>query len=309
MHNGLLPNRFDDVQSKAHYDTADASLWFIHALMQWMQTSGQRDNALLDAAMQVVKHYCAGTDFGIGIHEGLVEAGQDGYALTWMDAKTDEFAITPRVGKPIELSALWHNGLLQLASHITTDRSRLQRCAMATSEAFGAFWNSQTECCFDVLDSGPSKSPDAAIRPNQLFACSVEHSPLSVNQRRSVLRVVQRHLLTPFGLRTLSPQHPDYIGACSGTQAQRDKAYHNGTVWPWLIGPWIDAHVRLGEEATVPSALLDTMRTGCVGQLAEIFDGDAPHTPRGCPAQAWSVAEVLRHTSPVGQACVHETNR
>jgi predicted glycogen debranching enzyme len=260
--------------------------------MAWMDASSEHDSELLDAAMQVVEHYLKGTDYCIGIRDGLVEAGQDGYALTWMDAKTDGVAITPRVGCPVELSALWYSGLCGLANHLGPAETMLRSHAETTQQAFGAFWNTDAGCCFDVLGD----SPDASIRPNQLFACSLQHSPLSELQRRSVLGVVGQHLLTPFGLRTLDTHDPRYIGTCEGTQQQRDKAYHNGTVWPWLIGAWIDAHAKLGEPTHAPKALLDSLHTGCAGQLAEIFDGDAPHTPRGCPAQAWSVAEVLRHS-------------
>ena len=291
MRNGLIPNRFDDTESIAHYDTADASLWFVHAVVAWMDASGDRDAALLDAAMNIVEHYLHGTDFGIGIRNGLVEAGQEGYALTWMDAKTDGVAITPRVGRPIELSALWYDALLQLAGHIPASAATLRAHANTTAQAFDAFWNNDAKCCFDVLGD----SPDASIRPNQLFACSLQHSPLTQSQRRSVLQVVGNDLLTPFGLRTLAPSDPRYHGSCTGTQTQRDKAYHNGTVWPWLIGTWLDAKALLKEPACVPKGLLNSMHSGCTGQLAEIFDGEAPHTPRGCPAQAWSVAEVLRH--------------
>ncbi|MCH2135183.1 MAG: amylo-alpha-1,6-glucosidase [Phycisphaerales bacterium] len=302
MRNGLLPNRFDDVDGTPHHDTADASLWFILSLCKWIDAGG-RDPDLLDAAWQVVDAYLGGTDFGICVRSGLVEAGADGHALTWMDAQHDGIAITPRRGRPIELSALWLESLRRLSALLPERDSVLQREATRTADAFGQFWNEATGCCHDVLGD----TPDPSIRPNQVIACAMPSCPLPLTQRRSILRLVEQRLLTSVGLRTLDPSDARYMGTCEGSQQQRDLAYHNGTVWPWLIGPWLDARMLAKMPAALPQSLLETLNSGCIGQLAEIFDGDAPHRPRGCPAQAWSVAEVLRHcpeaNRPHAEAC------
>jgi len=313
MQDGLIPNRFDDlVKDAAHYNTADASLWFLQALHAWIEAVGAAApgaSDLIGVAVDIVDAHIAGRCPGVRMDDdGLIEAGIEGEALTWMDARIDGVAVTPRIGKPIELSALWHSGLRLLAAHVDArDRDRLIATANLTCSSFGAFWNAEAGCCFDVLArDGNGWSGDARIRPNQLFAVSLPHSPLTPSQQCQTVEAVREHLLTPYGLRTLSPIDPEYRGRFEGTMTDRDTAYHNGTVWPWLIGPWCDAIRSIAdnhdsatrEVQNATASLLDSLDQGCTGQIAEIYDGDAPHRPHGCPAQAWSVANLLRARSP-----------
>ena len=307
---GLIPNRFDDRDlNTAHYNTADASLWFLHALHAWITAVGDTWAAgvadLLGAAVEIIDAHLAGQCSGVRVgDDGLIEAGIKGEALTWMDARIDGIAVTPRIGKPVELSALWQSGLRLIASHlIDSNRDRLIAEADRTATSFEAFWNDDLRCCYDVLrQQGDSWVGDASIRPNQIFAVSLPHSPLSPARCQAVVQVVREHLLTPYGLRTLSPTDPNYRGRFEGDMRDRDTAYHNGTVWPWLIGPWCDAIAHTSatrEHATTEinaatTQLFASLDHGCIGQVAEIYDGDAPHQPHGCPAQAWSVAELLR---------------
>jgi predicted glycogen debranching enzyme len=307
---GLIPNRFDDRDlHTAHYNTADASLWFLHALHAWIKASGGSSSPgaadLLGVAMTIIDAHLAGNCPGVRIAEdGLIEAGIEGEALTWMDARINGVALTPRIGKPVELSALWHSGLRLIASLLDDhNQGRLLAEADRTSTSFAAFWNDDLQCCYDILTkNGKSWHGDASIRPNQIFAVSLPHSPLSTEAQRSVVETVREHLLTPYGLRTLSPTDPNYQPRFEGDMTARDTAYHNGTVWPWLIGPWCDAIARTSEsreqattEITLCTAhLINSLDHGCIGQIAEIYDAEAPHHPHGCPAQAWSVAELLR---------------
>jgi len=307
---GLIPNRFDDRDlNTAHYNTADASLWFLHALHAWITAVGGASapgaSDLLAAAVDSIDSHLAGDCPGVRVAaDGLIEAGIDGEALTWMDARIDGVAVTPRIGKPVELSALWQSGLRLIASHLgTTERNRLIAEADRSAASFSAFWNDDLHCCYDVLTQHDgSWVGDASIRPNQIFAVSLPHSPLSDEAQRAVVKIVREHLLTPYGLRTLSPTDSSYQGRFEGNMTTRDTAYHNGTVWPWLIGPWCDAiaHTCTTREQaiieinTATTQLFTSLEQGCIGQIAEIYDGDAPHHPHGCPAQAWSVAELLR---------------
>jgi 4-alpha-glucanotransferase len=309
MRDGLIPNRFDDRDpNKAHYNTADASLWFLHAAHSWIAAAGgiaaPGASDLLGAALNSVEAYLAGSCPGVRVDaDGLVEAGIDGEALTWMDARIDGVAVTPRIGKPIELSALWQSGLRLIAAHLGgRDQDRLLAEADRTAASFGNFWNEELGCCYDVLmRDGGQWIGDASIRPNQIFAVSLPHSPLSLAAQQSIIEVVRKHLLTPYGLRTLSPADPNYRGRFEGDMVSRDRAYHNGTVWPWLIGPWCEAitatHPPDAASIAIQAAietLLGSLEHGCIGQVAELYDGDTPHHPHGCPAQAWSVAELLR---------------
>jgi len=314
IQDGLLPNRFDDrTVDDAHYNTADASLWFMHAAHAYFEEVGGPSGSpwgdmLLEACLDIVHAHLAGTCPGIRVAaDGLIEAGIEGEALTWMDARIDGVAVTPRIGKPVELSALWQSGLRLLSNWLPSEASRLTDAADAAAASFSKFWNDEADCCFDLLEQRDGHwVGNPQIRPNQIFAVSLPFSPLSSPRQRRVLEVVQRELLTPYGLRTLSPRDPDYCGRFTGDMRSRDTAYHNGTVWPWLIGPWCDAirrtwHDPVDAEAMVADAtasLLDSLDHGCVGQIAEIYDGDAPHEPHGCPAQAWSVAELLRASAP-----------
>jgi len=314
VRDGLIPNRFDDRdEDAAHYNTADGSLWFLHAAHAYIDQAGGPLTApgaetILTGCLDIIRAHLDGTSPGVRVAaDGLIEAGIEGEALTWMDARIDGVAVTPRIGKPVELSALWQSGLRLLAGMLPGDADWLIAAADRTADAFDAFWNEQAECLFDVLEHKDGQwVGNTQVRPNQLFAVSLPHRPLSEVKRRKVLEVVTRDLLTPVGLRTLAPSDPHYRGRFDGDMRSRDTAYHNGTVWPWLIGPWCDAVRRtwhdpreadeLIQRAT--SGLLASLDHGCTGQVAEVYDGDAPHEPHGCPAQAWSVAELLRSLQP-----------
>ncbi len=300
---GMIPNRFDDYTGVPEYNTVDASLWFVHAAFEYARLSGDAatmDAVLRPACRKVIDGYRAGTRYGIQMDpaDGLVRQGDAQTQLTWMDAKTGDVCFTPRQGKPVEIQALWYHALVLMHE---------DALAAQVAASFKAqFWLGEAEGLADVVDGGV---PDRSVRPNQIFAVSLPNSPLDPDQQKAVVAVVQRELLTPVGLRTLDRANPGYRGKYTGDQFHRDGAYHNGTVWPWLIGPFVEAHLKVNGNAPVavtqakvwlkPLAahLADD---GCIGQVAEIFDGDAPHRPVGCPAQAWSVAEVLRMAVAVG---------
>jgi glycogen debranching enzyme len=303
---GLLPNLFPEGTEEGVYHTADASLWFFHAVHRYLATTG--DAAFLDELLPtlraIVAHHTDGTRFGIGIdRDGLLRQGEDGYQLTWMDAKVDGWVVTPRRGKAVELNALWYNALRLLAGWLAERGdveaagelgARADQCQRSFNERF---WFAEGGYLYDVVD-GPEGN-DAACRPNQLFALTLDHPVLLPEQWAPVLRVAERELLTPFGLRTLSRGHPDYHGRYEGDLRRRDAAYHQGTVWPWLLGPYVDAWLRVHPERTDEARRLvhDLTRqlgAGCLGTLSELTDAEPPFAPRGCLAQAWSVAEALR---------------
>lgn len=299
---GMIPNRFDDYTGEPSYNTVDASLWFVNAAFAYLRASGDvsefRDR-LLAACRAVVAGYRQGTRFGICMDktDGLVRAGDPTTQLTWMDAKCDGVVFTPRHGKAVEVNALWYNALMLLGEEELAARVR---------ESFvRTFWRNPFRGLYDVVDADRW---DGSIRPNQIFAVSLPHSPLSVEQQRAVVEVVRRELLTPFGLRTLARDDPGYRGRFGGPPRQRDAAYHNGTVWAWLIGPFLEAYLRVndrsqdavGEARRRLEPLIAHLHDGCLGQISECFEGDEPHRPVGCPAQAWSVAEVLRLAAELG---------
>ena len=305
---GLIPNRFPERGTPAEYNTADAALWMFWSVYKYLQCSGDakfvREQAL-PALRSVVTAYLEGTRFGIGVDEdGLVHAGEPGLQLTWMDAKIEDHVVTPRIGKPVEINALWLNALFVLAEleNLLGDEQEgaaLQRRFRSTKRRFQArFWNPEPECLFDVVD-GPA-GDDGSIRPNQIFALSLVTPLLSAPKSRRVLSVIESKLVTPFGLRTLAPDDPAYRGRYRGDAASRDGAYHPGPVWPWLAGPYACALVRFGgrngrKRARAYLERVADRRNGlCVGTLPELFDGDPPHAARGAIAQAWSVGEWLR---------------
>ncbi len=305
---GLLPNVFSDYDEGAAYNTVDASLWFVHVVREYIQASQDGNvDELLDTCRSILFAYRNGTDFDIHLDEdGLITAGDANSQLTWMDAKREGIVFTPRYGKPVEINALWHNALMSLAELTADDRERgeLRSSAARTAQAIQEhFWWEQRGCLHDVLlPREGGWYPDGKLRSNQIFAVSLPFSPLTADQRRSVVEVVRDRLLTPFGLRTLDPADEAYRGRYEGDLMQRDAAYHNGTVWPWLIGPYCEAVLRVGDfsEASVIEVsgaiepLLAELDRGCVNQIAEVYDGSEPQRPSGCPAQAWSVAELLR---------------
>jgi predicted glycogen debranching enzyme len=240
------------------------------------------------------------------MEDGLLRSGAEGVQLTWMDAKVGDWVVTPRTGKAVEIQALWYNALChlekiaaRLGDQSTSDYSR-NLAERANSSFNQKFWNEASDCLFDVLHD--DETTNAAIRPNQIFAVSLPYSMLQPERARSVVHIVERELLTPYGLRSLAPSHPDYRGRYEGDSLSRDGAYHQGTVWAWLIGPFITAYLKV--HGRTPEniqqarewlrAFREHLSDAGLGQVSEIFDGDPPHTPRGCIAQAWSVAELLR---------------
>ncbi|HEX3817607.1 MAG TPA: amylo-alpha-1,6-glucosidase [Chthoniobacterales bacterium] len=311
---GLIPNMFPDGTKEGLYHTADATLWFFHALGRYLQASGDRITLqlLLPTLCDIVEHHLRGTDFNIHVDpdDGLLCQGKKGYQLTWMDAKMGDWVVTPRRGKAVEINALWFNALQLLTGWLrdTGDEKSAARYAEHAARAGKSFnerfWYSDGNYLFDVID-GP-EGEDHSIRPNQIFAVSLEHPVLRQDRWPAVLKVVERDLLTPVGLRSLSPNDPDYKKNYHGDLKTRDAAYHQGTVWAWLIGPFIDAWLKLHPHKLQQArSFLDAfpahLGEAGLGTISEVFDAEAPHTPRGCIAQAWSVAEVLRcwvKTSP-----------
>ena len=303
---GMLPNRFPDAGETPEYNTADATLWYVEAIRAYHAVTG--DDALVARLWPTLEAIAAahrtGTRHGIGEDpsDGLLRAGEPGQQLTWMDARVDGREITPRIGKPVEINALWYNALRALAALAVpagraAQAGRWSTLADRVARSFGRFWNPETGCCFDVID-GPGGGADGAIRPNQLLAVSLAATALDRERARLVVETCARHLLTSYGLRSLSPHDPQYAGRSVGGPAERDGRYHQGTVWAWLLGPFALAQLAVSGDHAAARAVLEPMAHHLVdvglGSIAEIFDGDPPFTPRGCPAQAWSVAEVLR---------------
>lgn len=314
MRHGLVPNRFDDyAQEAAHYNTVDASLWFAHAAMQYVLSSG--DSAswrgwLGEAVLAVIDAYIHGTDFDIRMAgDGLISAGSEKTQLTWMDAAIGGIVFTPRQGKAVEINALWYH-VLAAAAELLGDQhpQRREHFAKLTARirrSFGkVFWDEALGCLIDHVwtDEQGREQRDHSIRPNQILAVSLPHSPLPRTRQEQVIAAVRTHLLTPYGLRTLPTSDPHYHGRYTGNQYSRDEAYHQGTVWAWLIGSYGEAVLRAGkfskaakaEARQVLGPLLNDLRERGLGQIHEIYEGDEPHRPVGCVAQAWSVAEVLR---------------
>jgi len=305
---GMLPNRFPDAGETPEYNTVDATLWFFEAVRSLVQYSGDYEfvrTNLYDVLTDIVAWHVRGTRYNIHVDaDGLLESGVPGVQLTWMDAKVGDWVITPRHGKPVEIQGLWYNALRVMqdfASRFGDERRANEFSAMAqvAEKSFNRlFWNEDAQCLFDVVNGDFS---DASIRPNQVLAISLTHSMISKDRARKILAVVDRELLTPRGLRTLSPTDPHYRGRYEGDGRARDSVYHQGTVWPWLMGPYFSAYEKaFGSEAVrrVGSAWLgifqEHLNEACLGQVSEIFDGNAPHASRGCVAQAWSVSELLR---------------
>jgi glycogen debranching enzyme len=311
---GVIPNRFPDAGETPEYNTADATLWMFQAVRAWVAANPHTGHAreflrdvFYPAAREIVEWHLRGTWYGIGVDpaDHLLRAGTEGTQLTWMDAKVGDWVVTPRDGKPVEINALWHGALrlmarwaVELGDNAASDyRDEADR----VRDSFRAkFWNHQRNCLYDVLrDAGP----DGKVRPNQIFAVSLPFDLLETDQRQAVVRIVEHELLTPVGLRTLERGDPEYKPRYQGSPYERDGAYHQGTVWPWLMGPFIDAYLaafgRSGENLAYCRQLIERLEQeasheGCPDSIAEIYDGDEPRFPRGCPAQAWSVAEVAR---------------
>jgi predicted glycogen debranching enzyme len=308
VRDGLIPNMFPDGAREGLYHTADATLWFFHAVHRYAQITGDRDTLrhLMPTLADIVAHHLRGTRFGIGVDEtdGLLRQGEAGYQLTWMDAKVDDWVVTPRRGKAVEINALWYNALRLLDGWTqefggAPDGLELETHAARVRESFNRrFWFEPGGYLYDVVD-GENGHDDEACRPNQIFAVALDHPVLERSRWETVLQVVRERLLTPVGLRSLAPGHPDYKPRYYGDLRARDAAYHQGTVWGWLIGPYVDAWLKVYPEDDAEARRLlegfhDHLGEACVGSISEIFDAEPPFTPRGCIAQAWSVAEVLR---------------
>jgi predicted glycogen debranching enzyme len=307
VRDGLIPNMFPEGRNEGLYHTADATLWFFQALHRYLLVTEDRETlaALLPTLHKIIEHHLHGTKYGIGVDpgDGLLRQGQEGYQLTWMDAKVGDWVVTPRRGKAVEINALWYNALRLLESWLR-ERDDVPAAdligdhARRAGESFNQrFWNPERNCLFDVIDG--EHGNDAAIRPNQVLAISLTHPVLDRARWEPVLEVVQRDLLTPVGLRSLHREHRDYKSKYFGDLRSRDAAYHQGTVWGWLIGPFVDAWLkvnpgRLSEARQLLEGFVPHLSEGCIGSISEVFDAEPPYQQRGCIAQAWSVAEVLR---------------
>lgn len=304
---GMLPNRFPDTGEIPEYNTVDATLWFFEAVRSLLQYTHDYDFVqarLYDVLKDIIAWHVRGTRYNIHVDaDGLLDSGEPGVQLTWMDAKVGDWVVTPRHGKPVEIQALWYNALRlmeALASQFGEKDNSEQYGKLATRahRSFNVqFWNDEAGCLNDVVNGD---NRDASVRPNQVIAISLTHSMVSKQRAKSILRVVERELLTPRGLRTLSPKDPQYRGRYEGNSFNRDGAYHQGTVWPWLMGPYITANVKTfganGRKVAAEwlNSFQEHLEEACPGQVSEIFDADPPHAARGCIAQAWSVAELLR---------------
>jgi predicted glycogen debranching enzyme len=306
-HNGLIPNRFPDRGEAPEYNTADATLWMFYALTNYLDVTGDWSliKDLFPTLSDSISWHIRGTDYGIGMdpNDGLLRAGAPGVQLTWMDAKVGDRVITPRWGKPVEVNALWYCALTCMenwAVRLSIDASEYSSLRERVRQHFVArFWYDPGGYLYDVVDvQGKVGENDSSLRPNQLFAASLTRDLLSEAQIQSMFQHVTDHLLTPLGLRSLSPDDPNYHKHFNGPPEQRDEAYHQGTVWLWLIGPYIDVHLRLHNDRAAAQALLrpfvNHLWDACLGTFSEVTEPEPPYTPAGCFAQAWSVAEVLR---------------
>jgi predicted glycogen debranching enzyme len=307
IRDGLIPNMFPEGQSEGLYHTADATLWFFHAVDRYVRRTGDRDtlHMILPKFRDIVSHHTQGTRFGIGVDpkDGLLRQGAAGYQLTWMDAKVGDWVVTPRRGKAVEINALWYNALRLLEQWLREEgddlaaRSYAEQAECVQRSFNDRFWYAQGGYLYDVIDG--EQGDDAACRPNQVFAISLDYPVLLTQRWQPVLDVVRTRLLTPVGLRSLAPGHADYKAKYYGDLRARDAAYHQGTVWGWLIGPFVDAWLKVypNDKAGARKFLKafdEHLSEACFGSVSEIFDAEQPFTARGCVAQAWSVAEVLR---------------
>jgi predicted glycogen debranching enzyme len=304
---GMLPNCFPDRGEAPAYNTADATLWMFHALDDYLQANADPElvRAIFPTLIAIIHAHVDGTRYGIRVDpaDGLLHTGERGTQLTWMDAKHGDQVFTPRIGKPVEINALWLNAL-DVAARLAVQVGNPVEASFCYARqshggaSFSRFWNAAQSCLFDVIDADGESSSDARVRPNQIIAVALPYCALPPEQMRAVVDCCGRELLTSHGLRSLSPRDAGYIGRYAGDPAQRDAAYHMGTVWAWLLGPFVRAHYRVYGDARLAQSFLGAipqlLDSACLGTVGEIFDGDAPHAARGCFAQAWSVAEILR---------------
>ncbi len=308
MDQGMLPNRFPDAGpspgNAPEYNSIDATLWYFEAIRALGESDFVHAN-LYGKLKEIVEWFVRGSRYGIRVDsDGLLSAGVSGVQMTWMDAKVGDWVVTPRIGKPVEVQALWLNALRILEDFArqfgdTAAAEHYSKMAEAAAASFcKLFWNRELNCLYDVI--APDGAADASLRPNQIFAISLPHTMLDADQARQVVDLVERELLTPGGLRTLAQGDPAYRGRYEGDPRSRDGAYHQGTVWPWLMGPFITAYLKTRGEAgrtqakTWIAGFASYLTQAGLGQISEIFDGDFPEEPRGAIAQAWSVGELLR---------------
>jgi predicted glycogen debranching enzyme len=301
---GMLPNNFPDAGGKPEYNTVDAGLWFFEAVRQYFAATQDTETlaGLFTIMAKMIDAHMAGTRYQIHVDpaDGLLYAGEPGVQLTWMDAKVGDWVVTPRIGKPVEINALWFNALETMAGLAPAAKQSAEpfvKLAARAKQSFAKFWNDSAKCCYDVIDA-PGIGNDATLRPNQIFAVSLPQSPLPSEQQKALVDICARRLVTTYGLRSLAQSETGYQGHYGGNNRERDGAYHQGTVWGWLLGPFVLAHLRVYADRGAAMSFLEPLgkqiHSHGLGTLSEIFDGDAPFTPRGCIAQAWTVAEVLR---------------
>ena len=311
IRHGIVPNMFPDDNMPPLYNTVDASLWYFYAVYQYLHYNPAAEaetfvkEQIFPHLKEIVSAYEKGTDFSIYMEDdGLIHAGSGLDQITWMDVRVGDWVATPRHGKPVEINALWYNALRimeSLCEKFDEDASAYRTRANQVKESFNAkFWDSSNQCLFDVVDGD---EPDDHIRPNQIYAVSLPFSLLLEEQEKAVVALVEKELFVGCGLRSLAPDHPDYHGIYCGALAKRDAAYHQGTAWGFLLGGFFSAYMKVNHHSSSAAEnavrMLEPVRkhltdSGCIGSISEIFDGDAPHNPRGCYAQAWSVGEVLR---------------
>lgn len=311
IRHGIVPNMFPDDNMPPLYNTVDASLWYFYAVYQYLHYNPAAEaeafvkEQIFPHLKEIISAYEKGTDFSIYMEDdGLIHAGSGLDQITWMDVRVGDWVATPRHGKPVEINALWYNALRimeSLCEKFDEDASAYRTRANQVKESFNAkFWDSANQCLFDVVDGD---EPDDHIRPNQVYAVSLPFSLLPEEQEKAVVALVEKELFVGCGLRSLAPDHPDYHGIYCGALAKRDAAYHQGTAWGFLLGGFFSAYMKVNHHSSSAAAnavrMLEPVRkhltdSGCIGSISEIFDGDAPHNPRGCYAQAWSVGEVLR---------------
>jgi predicted glycogen debranching enzyme len=301
---GMLPNNFPDAGGRPEYNTVDAALWYFEAVRQYYAATQDAESLakLYPVLLAMIDAHAKGTRYRIHVDsaDGLLYAGEPGVQLTWMDAKVGDWVVTPRIGKPVEVNALWINALETMAEFsgvLRKPADALKTAAAKAKAGFARFWNAPAGCCFDVVDS-PGIGDDVSVRPNQILAVALPISPLRKEQQKAVVDTCERELLTPHGLRSLAPGDPRYIGHYRGGPRERDVAYHQGTIWGWLLGPFSLAHYRVYRDRAAAVQFLEPLgrhvQSYGLGTLGEIFDGDAPHAPGGCISQAWTVGEVLR---------------
>lgn len=301
---GMLPNRFPDSGETPEYNTVDATLWYFEAMRAYYEATGDKTivQQLFSVLVDIVAWHERGTRYNIKVdpEDGLLYAGDPSKQLTWMDAKVGEWVVTPRIGKPVEVNALWFNALCIMADFAklldAPTQEKYMAMAAQTKAGFARYWNAELGYCYDVLDT-PEGEADPLLRPNQILAVSLPNSPLTKTQQTAVLDACAKHLLTSYGLRSLAEGQPGYIGSYGGSVQQRDSVYHQGTVWSWLLGPFVKAHLRVYNNPSQALSFLEPMllhlQAHGLGSVSEIFDGEAPFTPRGTIAQAWGVGELL----------------